>query len=99
MLLSIWREELKERANKKYNDWHKLVDLLLINQNFLICLVGLPASGKSTFANQLKIALKKRYNKLNVKIIDPDKIRQKLTPNEFDHEKEHIIRKENIKIM
>lgn len=73
--------------------------LLLVNQNFLICLVGLPASGKSTFANQLKIALKKKYIKLNVKIIDPDKIRQNLTPNEFDHEKEHIIRKENLKMI
>ena len=71
--------------------------LLLVNQNFLICLVGLPASGKSTFADILKIALKKRFNNLNVKIIDPDKIRQNLTPDKFDHEKEHIIRKENLK--
>jgi len=73
--------------------------LLLINQNFLICLVGLPASGKSTFASTLKIALKKRFNNVNVKIIDPDKIRQSLTPDKFEHEKEHIIRKENLKII
>ncbi|MFX0104846.1 MAG: hypothetical protein ACFE75_05095 [Candidatus Hodarchaeota archaeon] len=32
----------------------------LTYQNFLICLVGLPASGKSTFANKLKFALKKK---------------------------------------
>ncbi len=61
--------------------------------------MGLPASGKSTFAKALKIALKKKFNNLNVKIIDPDKIRQSLTPDEFDHEKEHIIKKENLKII
>jgi len=71
--------------------------LLLVNQNFLICLVGLPASGKSTFANILKNDLEERFNNLEVKIIDPDKIRQDLTPNQFNHKKEHIIRKENLK--
>ncbi|NVM37192.1 MAG: adenylyl-sulfate kinase [Candidatus Lokiarchaeota archaeon] len=71
----------------------------MVEQNFLICLVGLPASGKSTFANTLKIALKKKFNNLNVKIIDPDKIRHNLTPDKFDHEKEHIIRKENLKVI
>ena len=69
----------------------------LINQNFLICLVGLPASGKSTFANKLKIALKKRFDNKDVKIIDPDIIRQILTPDKFNHEKEHIVRNENLK--
>lgn len=70
---------------------------LLVNRNFLICLVGLPASGKSTFANKLKIALKKKYNNLSVIIVDPDKIRQELAPDKFDYEKEYIIRKENLK--
>ena len=65
------------------------------NKNFLICLVGLPASGKSTFANSLKIALKKKFNNLEVKIIDPDIIRQKITSDKFYHEKEHIVRNEN----
>ncbi len=69
------------------------------NKNFLICLVGLPASGKSTFANSLKIALKKKFNNLEVKIIDPDIIRQKITSDKFDHEKEHIVRNENLKII
>jgi len=69
----------------------------LDNQNFLICLVGLPASGKSTFAKLLKSAIEKRYNNLDVKIIDPDIIRQKLTDDKFDYEKEYIIRKENLK--
>jgi len=72
---------------------------LLVDQNFLICLVGLPASGKSTFANTLKIALKEKYNNLSVSIVDPDKIRQDLTPDKFDHEKEHVIRKENLNII
>ena len=69
----------------------------MINQNFLICLVGLPASGKSTFAKSLKNVLEKRYSNLEIKIIDPDIIRQKLAPDKFDYEKEHIVRKENLK--
>jgi tRNA uridine 5-carbamoylmethylation protein Kti12 len=69
----------------------------LNTQNFLICLVGLPASGKSTFANMLKIALEKRFNNLDIKIIDPDKIRQVINPDKFNHEKEHIVRNENLR--
>ncbi|MFX1504122.1 MAG: AAA family ATPase [Promethearchaeota archaeon] len=71
----------------------------MVNQNFLICLVGLPASGKSTFAKALKIGLKKKFDKLNVKIVDPDIIRYNLTPDEFNHDKEQIIRKENLNII
>lgn len=66
------------------------------NKNFLICLVGLPSSGKSRFANSLKIALKNKFRSLNVKIIDPDIFRQKLTPDKFDPEKEYIVRNESI---
>ncbi len=69
------------------------------NKNFLICLVGLPASGKSRFANLLKIALKKKFENLEVKIIDPDIIRQELTLNRFNHEKEHIVRSKNLEII
>ncbi|MFX1366693.1 MAG: AAA family ATPase [Promethearchaeota archaeon] len=71
----------------------------MVNQNFLICLVGLPASGKSTFANALKIGLTKKFDNLNVKIVDPDIIRHNLTPDEFDHDKEQIIRKENLNVI
>ncbi|MFX1417346.1 MAG: AAA family ATPase [Promethearchaeota archaeon] len=71
----------------------------MINQNFLICLAGLPASGKSTFAISLKKVIEERYNNLKVKIIDPDIIRQKLTPNKFNYEKESIVRRENLKII
>lgn len=71
----------------------------MTNQNFLVCLVGLPASGKSTFANKLKIALKRRFNNLDVKIIDPDIIRQIITPDKFIHEKEHLVRLRNLKII
>jgi len=70
--------------------------LFLRNQNFLICLVGLPSSGKSKFANSLKIALKKKYNDLDVKIIDPDLIRQRITPDKFNHNKEHLVRNKNL---
>jgi len=68
----------------------------LQNKNFLICLVGLPSSGKTTFANALEIALKKKFLNLDVKIIDPDIIRQKLTPDNFDPEKEQIVRNKNL---
>ncbi len=71
----------------------------MANQNFLICLVGLPASGKSNFANKLKIALEKKFENLNIKIIDPDIIRYSLTPDKFDHEKEQIIRNENLRVI
>jgi len=69
----------------------------LVKNNFLICLAGLPASGKSTFAKKLKAVVEKKYNNLDVKIIDPDIIRLNLNSNKFDYEKEHIIRKENLK--
>ena len=69
----------------------------MFDQNFLICLVGLPASGKSTFAKLLKSAIEKKLNNIDVKIIDPDIIRKNLTQDRFDYEKEHIIRKENLK--
>jgi tRNA uridine 5-carbamoylmethylation protein Kti12 len=71
----------------------------LINKNFLICLVGLPASGKSTFANLLKKALKMKYSSFEVKIIDPDVIRQNLTSNKFEYNKEPLIRNKNLQII
>ena len=45
---------------------------MLVNRNFLICLTGLPASGKTTFAKVLKLILEKRLTDLSVQIIDPD---------------------------
>jgi len=68
----------------------------LINKNFLICLTGLPASGKSTFANKLKEIIEKKLNKYKVKIIDPDRIRESINPREFDPSKEEIVRKKNL---
>jgi len=70
---------------------------LLIKDNFLICLVGLPASGKTTFAYQLKGIIEKNIENFNVIIIDPDKIRDQLSPNKFDHNKEQIVREKNFK--
>ncbi|MFW9969230.1 MAG: AAA family ATPase, partial [Candidatus Odinarchaeota archaeon] len=69
------------------------------NKNFLICLVGLPASGKSTFANSLKIALNKKFDNLEIKIIDPDVIRNQIASKKFEHEKENIVRNQNIEII
>lgn len=66
------------------------------DQNFLICLVGLPASGKSIFANELKKILERKFTKFEVKIIDPDKIRQQITQTKFDHKKEPLVRKKNL---
>ncbi|MFX1378832.1 MAG: AAA family ATPase [Promethearchaeota archaeon] len=69
------------------------------NKNFLICLAGLPASGKTVFANKLRISLKKIFKDLKVEIIDPDIIRKNLTSNQFEYEKEHIVRNRNLEII
>ncbi|MFW9820552.1 MAG: AAA family ATPase [Candidatus Thorarchaeota archaeon] len=69
------------------------------NKNFLICLVGLPASGKSTFANLLETALKKKYSFFEVKVIDPDLIRHDLTSNKFEYTKEYLVRNKNLEII
>lgn len=70
---------------------------MLIKDNFLICLVGLPASGKTTFAYQLKEAIEKLIENFAVIIIDPDKIRNQLSPKKFDYRKEQIVRERNFK--
>ena len=69
----------------------------LKTDNFLICLTGLPASGKTTFAKTLKIVLEDRFESYKVDIIDPDKIRDSLSSGEFDYSKEQLVRKENLK--
>ncbi|MHA1472478.1 MAG: AAA family ATPase [Promethearchaeota archaeon] len=66
-----------------------------IKKNFLIILVGLPASGKTTFANIIKKKLKLHYQ-AEVKIIDPDLIRNKLTPTSFNFQIEPRVRKETL---
>ena len=66
-----------------------------INSNFLIILVGLPASGKSTFAFKLKEKLESNFHN-KVKIIDPDIIRDNAFPNNFDFKNEPHIREKNI---
>lgn len=70
---------------------------MLIKDNFLICLVGLPASGKTTFAHQLKETIEKIIENFDVIIIDPDKIRNQLSPKKFDYRKEQIVRERNFK--
>jgi tRNA uridine 5-carbamoylmethylation protein Kti12 len=71
---------------------------LNINSNFLIILVGLPASGKSTFAFKLKELLESNFPQ-KVKIIDPDIIRDRNFPNSFDFRNEPKIREKNIKLV
>ena len=68
------------------------------NSNFLIILVGLPASGKSTFAFKLKQILELKFQN-KVKIIDPDKIRDEAFPNSFDFKNEPKIREKNIELI
>jgi len=68
----------------------------LIKQNFIIILTGLPSSGKTTFADQLKAILEKKFVDLKVKIVDPDIIRNKILPQNFNHEKEQLVRRENL---
>jgi len=71
----------------------------LKNESFLICLAGLPASGKSTFAFKIKHVFKNRYDIKRIKIVDPDIIRNKLSLKKFDPEKEQYVRKENLNII
>ncbi|MFW9867841.1 MAG: AAA family ATPase [Candidatus Thorarchaeota archaeon] len=72
---------------------------MVVNQNFLICLAGLPASGKTTFAKKLKDVLERKFNKNLVKIIDPDIIRQSITKNTFNYRMESEVRKKNLSII
>ncbi len=70
------------------------------NLRFLIALVGLPASGKSTLANAVKKKMVEKFkiNEDHISIIDPDLIRSITIENglEFDYTVEPIIRKENL---
>ncbi|MFX1496412.1 MAG: adenylyl-sulfate kinase [Promethearchaeota archaeon] len=68
----------------------------MINRNFLIILVGLPASGKSTIATILKHIIEKRYENVNVEIIDTDQIRYSINPNKFNYKKEQLVRKKSL---
>ena len=63
--------------------------------NFLIILVGLPASGKTTFAFKLKEKLESDFQN-KVEIIDPDIIRDEAFPTSFDFKNEPQIREKNI---
>ena len=65
--------------------------------NFLICLVGFPASGKSTFAQEFKEIMEQKSDDCSVTIIDPDIIRESITRGKFNHEKEELVRKKNLK--
>ena len=64
---------------------------MTIKKNFLIILVGLPASGKTTFANIIKKKLN-IHSQAEVKIIDPDLIRYKLGSKMFDFQMEPRVR-------
>ncbi|TXT64710.1 MAG: L-seryl-tRNA(Sec) kinase [Promethearchaeota archaeon] len=65
---------------------------------FLICLTGLPASGKSTFARKLKKAIEHHLPIKEVKIVDPDIIRNIVTRGEdFHPELEHHVRAESLR--
>jgi len=66
--------------------------------NFLIILAGLPASGKTTFAFKLKEKLESDFQN-NVKIIDPDILRDKAFPNSFDFKNESQIREKNVELV
>jgi len=68
----------------------------LITKNFLLILVGLPSSGKTTIAENLKNLIKKKYKNFQVKIVDPDKIRNSISPNKFNHQKEQLVREKSL---
>ncbi|MBY9006721.1 MAG: AAA family ATPase [Candidatus Lokiarchaeota archaeon] len=67
--------------------------------NFLVCLTGLPASGKSTFAHKLRKEILSIQNKFDVVIIDVDEIRGSLYKSKFNHEKEVVVRDKNLKLI
>ncbi len=69
---------------------------MVVNKNFIVCLAGLPASGKTTFAIILKKNIEKKFNNHKVKIVDPDIIRQSITPNKFDYKFEPDVREKNL---
>ncbi|MFX1376116.1 MAG: adenylyl-sulfate kinase, partial [Promethearchaeota archaeon] len=64
----------------------------MVNKSFIICLTGLPASGKTTFALMLKSIIARKFNTDKVSIIDPDILRQLLTPDKFDYKLEPKVR-------
>ena len=66
-----------------------------IKGNFLVILVGLPASGKTTFANILKKKLNLHFQ-VEVKIIDPDLLRDITSPKNFDFQNEPRVREESL---
>jgi len=68
----------------------------VINKNFLLILVGLPASGKTTIANALKNFLESKFENFLVKIVDPDQIRNSLFPQKFNPKKEQIVREKSL---
>lgn len=69
----------------------------MVNKSFIVCLAGLPASGKTTFAKVLRNNIKKKVNTEKVVIIDPDVIRQSITPLKFDFKLEPEVRNKNLK--
>ncbi|MFW9874653.1 MAG: adenylyl-sulfate kinase [Candidatus Thorarchaeota archaeon] len=70
---------------------------MVVTKNFLVCLAGLPASGKSTFAIKLKRIFETKFDTYKVKIVDPDIIRQSLSPNKFNYKFEPNVREKNLK--
>jgi len=64
-----------------------------------VCLTGLPASGKSFFAKQLKSELEKYPNISSIKIVDPDVIRNSLGNKEFDPDQEKVVRSEHLQLI
>ncbi len=68
----------------------------MIKNNFLLILVGLPSSGKTTIAKILKNLIKKKYKNFQVKIVDPDNIRNSISPNKFNHQKEQLVREKSL---
>lgn len=68
----------------------------MVNKNFIVCLSGLPASGKTTFAKILSNIIKMKFNTEKVITIDPDVIRQLITPIKFDYKFEPEVRKKNL---
>lgn len=70
---------------------------LKLTNNFLLILSGLPSSGKSTFAKEIK-KIVEDHSRRTVKIVDPDVIRTELSPR-FDFRLEKKVRKKHLELV
>ncbi|MHA1148489.1 MAG: AAA family ATPase [Promethearchaeota archaeon] len=100
---AIRRElEIKSFSRNKKMELIKILEnsrFSVEDSNFIIILVGLPASGKSTFSHSLEKVIKKKFIGFDFIVIDPDILRNEIMKKKFDPSKEHLVRKKNLHLI